>query len=312
MNKPRLLLVLLAVIATALLFETMLSAKEHKRETSAARRQLIFPHDFHAKDQAIACDVCHKNARIGVTGRDDLLPGHSVCADCHDVQAATDCGKCHLQAKPQLSPRIEEYSSKFNHALHTGPAKLECTVCHMNLDSTLAPEQVGHLPRMADCMTCHQTRGVKTECSVCHVPSDQLKPRDHQLSWLTMHGAPASENDKQCTLCHKTDYCQKCHNGDPTSSPHPRDYMARHGQDAHLADLECSVCHDTRSFCVECHRRLNVLPSSHFKPGWVTTDGGDHTTEAGFDLENCMACHDTPNQTPVCARCHGNGKRGQG
>jgi hypothetical protein len=311
MTKRNLIIMFCAAIIAALLFGTITSAKEHKGQTSAAKRHLNFPHGFHVTDQAIACDVCHP-AKTSKSGRDALLPGHSVCSQCHDVEAKTDCNKCHLDATPTLSTPDTTYSPKFNHALHIDKAKLDCGTCHTNLDSTLRYEQAAHLPKMADCKTCHETRGVKAECSTCHLPQDELKPRDHQLTWLNSHGIAASDNEKQCALCHKTDYCQKCHNGDPTFSLHPRDYMARHGQDAHLADLQCSICHDNRSFCVECHRRLNVLPVSHFKPGWVTPDGGDHTTEAPFDLENCMSCHDTPNQSPVCAQCHGNGKRGRG
>jgi hypothetical protein len=274
------------------------------RQTSAARRQMNFPHAFHVKDQSLNCEVCHTKAAASTTGADDLLPRHEQCNDCHDVNSADGCKKCHLAAKPVLSERITGYSAKFDHQRHLSKGKLNCDDCHKDLDGPLPGHLAGHLPKMDDCVSCHNKKMVKVDCNVCHLATDDLKPKNHKLDWTHLHGASASAADATCDLCHQTDYCQKCHNGDPTFSPHPRNYVTRHGHDAHLADTQCSVCHDDRSFCNACHRQMNVLPVGHFKPGWVTPDGGHHTDEAGADLESCIACHDSPNQTPVCARCH--------
>ena len=71
-------------------------------------------------------------------------------------------------------------------------------------------------------------------------------------------------------------------------------------------DKRCMTCHDTQDDCNACHRQMNVLPAEHFRPGWVNrTEGGEHSTQAQYDLASCMSCHDTPSQEPTCVRCHG-------
>jgi len=300
---------MLIAAAVALLLVATAFARM-KMETSAARRGLNFSHSFHAQ-QGITCDQCHVNAAKSTTGKDDLLPGHTQCSQCHDVQKASDCGTCHTSSSPKLSARIEDYSPKFSHERHITAGKIECTVCHANLDSTITPHDVGHIPGMEQCMACHDTRLVKNDCRTCHLPKDKLTPADHDLNWLSRHGISASSmSDTRCLMCHNTNQtqamdCNRCHNGDQITSPHPRDYISRHGADAHLSDTECSVCHET-SYCNECHAQRSIIPPHHFDANWaVPGTGGEHKDEAEFDLESCMSCHDTPNQEPVCVRCHG-------
>ena len=270
-------------------------------QPAAERRGLIFDHDKHAQ-QGFECLACH-DAQKSTTGRDDLLPGHDICNQCHEIEIENECATCHRNPEPRLSPRVKDYSPKFSHERHNVAAKIECTICHTGLDAPIPDDKLGSFPKMAECMECHTTRRVKNECLTCHAATDDLQPADHKLDWLNHHGIAAS-GESECAQCHKTDDCQKCHSGDPVFNPHPRNYISRHGQDAHLSDISCSVCHDQRDYCVSCHRQMNVLPADHFKPGWVTAGGGAHSEQASFDLESCMACHDTPGLQPTCARCH--------
>ncbi|MFZ5433371.1 MAG: cytochrome c3 family protein [Calditrichota bacterium] len=270
-------------------------------KTAAEMRGLTFNHALH-ESQGLDCDACH-SAATSTSGTDDLLPKHPQCSDCHDVEEAAGCTMCHLNASPALSPRVTDYSPKFDHKRHIEAGKQTCAACHANLDAPLTEGKTGHLPAMAECMDCHTTDRVKNECLTCHSAKEDLVPANHKLEWINAHGIAAT-TESECAMCHKTDDCQKCHNGDQVFMPHPRNYIARHGQDAHLADISCSVCHDERDFCTSCHRQMNVLPADHFKPGWATMSGGDHADQARFDLDNCLACHDTPGQQPVCARCH--------
>lgn len=294
----------LLTAAAILLWLAASSTAKTVGQTSAQRRELNFSHQQHASDAGMECAQCHAAAK-SASGTDDLLPGHSVCTECHDVNAADGCKLCHQNAAPKLSKRMTASSPIFSHQLHIEKGKLQCAVCHADLDGVLLPEQAGHLPKMSDCMTCHTREHVKNDCKVCHLPSDDLVPANHKLEWTSRHGIEAN-TDESCNACHTTDACLKCHNGDPLFNPHPRNYMARHGQDAHLSDISCSVCHEERDFCNDCHRQMNILPAGHFRPGWIGgPEGGDHAERAQFDLESCMACHDAPGQNPVCARCHG-------
>lgn len=288
--------------AAALLTAALLAGIALAATSGAPDRSVIFSHTQHA-ETGLECAACHTPALSSTTGRDNLLPGHPQCSDCHDVQAAGGCSMCHTGDTPQAGARITAYSPLFSHERHRSAARLECAACHTGLDEPLAPEQAGHLPRMAECMQCHTARNAANECRTCHAPGEDLQPADHKLDWLTLHGAAAATEDA-CTQCHQTDACLKCHNGDPLFMPHPRDYISRHGTEARLSDVSCSVCHADRGFCVSCHRDMHVLPVDHFRPGWVTADGGGHGEQAQFDLESCIACHDVPNQQPLCARCH--------
>ena len=296
----------------ALVAATAVYAGPGKAKTFAERHELNFSHTLHVETNGMECVACHAGVTQSATGYTNLLPLHPQCADCHDVEAPNNCSMCHTSATPTAQLAITDYSERFSHCLHLDRAKLECATCHVSpahLDQPLAVGQVGHFPKMTDCMSCHEQRKAANDCATCHMPWEKLTPRDHMVEWLSRHGAVASaEEENRCNQCHGQSNivsCQSCHNGDQVLSPHPRNYVARHGQDAHLSDLRCTTCHETQDDCNACHQQMNVLPAGHFRPGWVTQDGGDHATQAEFDLESCMSCHDIPKQEPACVRCHG-------
>jgi hypothetical protein len=293
-----------SIVALLLVWNfSALGGKSDTVKTAAASHGLIFSHKNHLETYDAKCSTCH-NAEKSVSGKDDLLPTHDNCGTCHDVKDSKACATCHIDGAPKRSARIEDYSAKFNHATHIDKAKLECKVCHKDLDAPLTMNAAGHLPLMKDCMKCHEQKLVSTECSKCHTKSDDLQPASHKLDWKHAHGMYASASNKECQMCHKQESCNNCHNGDIVFTPHPADYISHHGQEAHLSDITCSVCHEDRAFCNECHRTMNVLPAGHFGADWVSADGGKHSDQAAFDLESCMACHDVPGVDPVCAKCH--------
>lgn len=267
---------------------------------SDGRLPSAFKHSLHADMECIAC---HTGVEKSNAGTDNLLPLWSACADCHSPEDVANKGVALGEQKEGfIFKYVGDYSPVFRHQRHIEKAGLECNTCHANLD-----EPVSHFPKMADCMECHTNRSVNRECKTCHLPGEKLTPADHDIMWAQRHGIAASADDAQCMMCHisgtKLD-CQSCHQGDAVINPHPRNYLNSHGQDAHLSDFRCGTCHEQRSFCIDCHRDMNVLPADHFRPGFVTPNGGTHGEAAEFDLESCMSCHDTPNVEPTCARCH--------
>lgn len=308
---PTAKIISVAIVVALLMLTVAQARKTPAPQTSAERRGLRFSHGQHTEAGA-ECAKCH-NAKASQDGWDDLLPGHKQCSECHDVQAADQCKTCHLSDKPEAGPRITRFSPRFGHVRHLEKGGLACDACHTKLDEPLDGARAGHLPHMPECMECHNQKLVKNDCAVCHLPADQLRPRDHTLNWIYKHGVTAAgERDEACNICHGTQQtrvmqCETCHQGDAISSPHPRDYVTRHGADAHLSDVQCSSCHEQRDFCVSCHRANNLVPPNHFPASrWANRqDGGDHTSQASFDLEGCMACHDVSGQDPVCAQCHG-------
>jgi hypothetical protein len=296
----RLCFFLSAGLVLAVSFSNVISDTVSKM-TIAESRGLHFQHGLHTD---MDCADCHTEAPRSMSGIDDLFPTHAQCGDCHDVDSDDGCATCHI-GDPDAGPRINSYSKKFDHSAHVD-AGVDCATCHTNLDEPVGDAMLGHFPEMAECINCHTEKLVTTDCQLCHLPDEDLLPKDHKLEWLTLHGIDAAESQNSCTMCHDIgNDCQACHNGDAVSSPHPRNFLSRHGHDAHLSTMRCGVCHEQRDFCNECHAAYNLLPSGHYRSGWVTAGGGAHADEAKFDLESCMACHDSPGTTPVCATCHG-------
>ena len=296
----RLAFFLCAAIVLAVGFSEVIS-KTTPTTTVAESRGMRFQHGMHVD---LECADCHMAAKTSMTGSDNLMPTHDQCMDCHDVDSDDECATCHI-GDPDAGPVIDKYSKKFSHKAHAD-ADLACAACHEDLDGPVEAGVMGHFPGMEACMQCHTDKLVSNDCLICHTADEELRPQDHMQDWLTLHGAAAAESQTSCAVCHSTaDDCQSCHNGDAISNPHPKNYISRHGQEAHLSDLRCGVCHEQRDFCNECHRAMNVLPAGHYRSDWATASGGVHADEAKFDLESCMACHDTPGTTPVCATCHG-------
>jgi hypothetical protein len=241
-----------------------------------------------------------------VSGHDNLLPNHAQCASCHEVENVADCQLCHLDSPPQKHTPGTTISKMFDHERHTA-SDIACATCHSNLEEPFELTRSVHAPHMAACMACHTEVAASNECRACHEPTESWKPRDHTANWLHRHGAESEDMEANCAMCHRsgTEFdCQICHQGDAVLNPHPRNYVFRHGHDAHLSDLSCASCHEQRDFCNECHTAMNVLPATHFKPGWVTAAGGAHGTAAQFDLESCAACHDAQERESICATCH--------
>jgi len=295
------------LLITFAFFTVSAFASEHALVGSDGKLPSAFKHDAHI-EQGISCAQCHVGVETSVKGTDNLMPMWSVCSDCHAAEDVANKGVALGEQKDGfIYKTVTDYSPIFRHQRHIEQAKLDCNVCHANLDQPAADGKRGHFPMMSDCMECHEQRSVHRECKTCHLPGEKLTPDDHTLTWDQRHGLASTAPDAQCMMCHvsgtKLD-CQACHQGDAVLNPHPRNYLRSHGQDAHLSDFRCGTCHEQRSFCVDCHRDMNILPADHFRSGFLTPDGGTHGESAEFDLESCMSCHDTPNNEPTCARCH--------
>jgi cytochrome c7-like protein len=278
---------------------------------STQSSELKFSHNYHVVEEELECATCHESANQSVSGKDNLLPSMETCADCHDIEDDNNCTLCHSDVdNPREVTRIEDYSAKFNHQAHLNNG-LNCNDCHaaVNQKTNVEPFE---LPNMVFCMDCHNQQSAANECSNCHLPGESLVPSSHVLDFKHNHAVqainenPTILNDKKCSTCHQTSFCQECHEGDNLGlQSHPMNYQFTHSLEAQGKEMDCSVCHTERSFCIECHRDNNVLPHNH-TAGWANTiDGGRHKLEAEIDLESCMACHEQ-NAEQICQPCHGN------
>ncbi len=298
------------LIALVLQATSAFSADQFALVGSDGKLPSAFSHSIHVDGNGLECADCHVGVNTSMKGTDNLMPKWSACADCHSLEDIANRGVALGEAMNGFVLKvIDDYLPKFHHQRHIDKAKVDCNACHANLDQPVAEGKRAHLPMMADCIDCHTTRSVAMECNTCHLPGENLVPENHNVMWMQRHGIESTLAESNCTMCHQSGTkldCQSCHQGDAVINPHPKNYMSRHGQDAHLSDFRCGTCHEQRSFCIDCHRDMNILPADHFRAGFLTSSGGTHGESAQFDLESCMSCHDTPNAEPTCARCHAN------
>lgn len=291
------------------------------------------------------CTFCHKFDQQGVFA---TFPGHTQCAACHSkpgmkpkLDASLDaagCRGCHtpeeienpgftetrrLVAPVAVSGKYVDI--KFTHVAHFKVKEqygINCTTCHYAIPRSTSLADLS-LPRMLDCVECHQTsKTISAEfrmsnCSTCHANTASglgapgshtiyVKPAFHTESFRVNHYQEASSPDAKCFVCHQnvtprveaTNQCAACH-----AVMKPASHTARwkddvHGKYAALDRTTCATCHGA-DYCSRCH---NELPRSHaplpiFK-------GGGHATLAMLDMRACLTCHTFQN---TCAECHARG-----
>jgi hypothetical protein len=70
-----------------------------------------------------------------------------------------------------------------------------------------------HLPRMADCLVCHQPVAPPDSCRTCHTPEAVLVPATHTPDFADRHSNRTHFPDKSgCKACHGTGFtCMGCH-----------------------------------------------------------------------------------------------------
>lgn len=265
--------------------------------------QIIFPHDVHFENE-VSCTDCHAGVAESTTAADHLLPDMDTCADCHDVEDEDECNMCHTNVDEAGEYMRHAYGAAlFAHSSHV-EQEIACAACH-GAATAAAPM----MPGKADCRTCHETADDLADCRMCHAGDYELVPVNHGPSWQNGHGLLARADQNACFQCHTQTTCQECHAGDnvrPRS--HSLNYAFNHGLDARGNEMQCSTCHQEPTYCSSCHIAERVLPTDHSQAGWVsTTGGGRHATEGVFDMESCIACHDTGEADPSCARCHSGG-----
>ncbi len=283
---------LILVILLSLLMIFYLNVWGGKEKT-----ELIFSHKLHVVENEIECATCHALAEESKSGEDNLMPEMEICGNCHDIESEAECKICHSDIEnPRSVPRVTDYFPLFSHEMHISD-DLGCETCHSEIVNKEAVEPY-ILPTQEDCQNCHISK--------------KTKPKTHGISYYHTHGDDVKSNSnivnvsQTCRICHSERYCQYCHEGDNLDRvTHPLNYAFTHSLDARGKERECAVCHSERSFCIACHRENFIMPHNHVA-GWAVPEaGGNHVSEALYDLENCMSCHEqNADQTCQKSGCH--------
>ena len=292
------------------------------------RDQIKIPHSVHAKAD-VKCIACHEGVydekALGTAL--EALPSEDTCLQCHKEQKEkNNCGFCHTDVQHAAKHTLAEGTVIMSHEKHIERVKEDCTTCHKDLPEPFVAATT--VPRMSDCLSCHDhaKQYTETQCTGCHPTLNKLalKPLSdfsHQGNYLARHGADARSSAENCAQCHDQTYCADCHaktvsNRIEVKFPeavaagfiHRNDFVGRHSIEAAGNEASCRKCHGT-SFCQSCHTAQNLTtvaanPRDPHPLGWTIPGSGDfHGEAARRDIASCASCHDQ-GPSSNCVSCH--------
>jgi hypothetical protein len=116
--------------------------------------------------------------------------------------------------------------------------------------------------------------GQQVNCSECHENQQKGTMKDlnafsHTPSFVKNHRFYASSDDRLCSTCHKTSFCNDCHtnqiemkpslkygNRPDRDMPHRGNFMTMHKIEGKLDPASCYRCHGraNNERCITCHR----------------------------------------------------------
>jgi hypothetical protein len=196
-----------------------------------------FSHRRHLALPGLQCSMCHTTVAASTASTDDNRPKPEVCAQCHQGTRGSTGRPFGDWARPKPAA-VRPF--RFDHQRHLalgdvgpvvaaaidaktylgdgGPVRGQlgtgeaCLSCHRGMRE--ADEVTGeHLPRMADCLVCHQPIAPPRSCRTCHTADAVLKPATHGPDFADVHANRARVPDKSgCKTCHGTGFtCMGCH-----------------------------------------------------------------------------------------------------
>jgi hypothetical protein len=196
-----------------------------------------FSHRRHLALPGLTCAFCHATVTASTSSADDNRPKAEVCAQCHPRTAGSSARDYGEAARPRPAA-VRHF--RFDHQRHlalgdpgpliaaaidagtylgdgrplrgllgTGDACLSCHRGMREADQVTA----AHLPRMADCLVCHQPVSPPESCRTCHTAEAQLRPATHTPDFVDRHSNRTHVPDRSgCQTCHGTGFtCMGCH-----------------------------------------------------------------------------------------------------
>jgi len=257
------------------------------------------------------CDGCHAKEAPDVATMPDAYhtiigprpKGPAVNIFPKGEVSMSQCVYCHPDLDAITPGRLI-----FAHADHL-VRNYSCDKCH----GTFAHNEEGPIkPDMLSCYRCHglehadQGQVGTEECDKCHPKSFDLKPANHTKKFITKsHPDMAEKDPSYCAMCHKMDFCIKCHVGKgtgpyaPPKAVIPQDHtdakwQGEHGKQFLAGDGLCGACH-TGPSCQVCHKTVVPHTSAFIN---------NHKPAPGVDANDCNICH---RERQKCQNCHHGG-----
>src|SRR5215831_1759419 len=178
----------------------------------AAEGAAPFSHQLHLKLK-LECMTCHTETGASTKPSDNLLPDKKVCLGCHqsveipDPPATRVAHFSHQQhlKMGNLGPVIAAAIDKKQYLQPPGEIRRflngsnECAACHRGLEES-QQASAANMPKMADCIVCHNQIDNPFSCEKCHSKGDNLKPSSHVEGFMSAHNSGKMSLDKaSCT-----------------------------------------------------------------------------------------------------------------
>ena len=259
-------------------------------------------------DSVKDCDLCHAEKKLDIPSMPrsyasiitEPVKDPSVKMYPTGPTSMSQCVYCH----PDLDA-IQSKTLVFAHAAHT-ERNYKCTSCHPAFGhSAKGPAK----PDMLSCYRCHglqhNTKGLVAgdACYKCHPKTFNLVPDNHTKVFMKgKHKAMANARPEYCAMCHKSEFCVKCHAGKSDSPNTPKkavvpvdhtkaDWKVKHGPIYLARKGACGSCHAPQS-CQRCHKTVMPHPT-----GWIE----NHKPAPGVTTADCNVCH---TDRSACQKCH--------
>ena len=174
-----------------------------------------------------------------------------------------------LRASSQVGSTADA-RGKFDHERHAKPlasVRVTCLDCH-RFDAQIetsnealadALSRSALYPGSTACHFCHRESDTKMSgapgaCVTCHENLRPLRPADHDVAWLTVHGSMAQVDPERCESCHRQAECISCHQTRDSIQTlvHERNFRFFHSIEARANPARCGICH-REDFCIRCH-----------------------------------------------------------
>jgi len=190
-------------------------------------QQPPFSHKLHLQFKK-QCTDCHAAVTTSASVTDNLLPTAASCKPCHEsrtIRAPRPTSLTHFSHAQHLklgnvAPAIAAAIDKKTYTGDPDDIRRQlnstnpCLACHRGIDSSTQVTEA-NMPKMADCIVCHNQIDPPFSCAQCHDPKwPNLEPANHHdPDFHDKHSSKAVVK-QGCATCHgKTFTCMGCHLG---------------------------------------------------------------------------------------------------
>lgn len=174
------------------------------------------------------CVDCHASAATSTSPADNLLPNAAACRPCHEsrtIRAPRSTSLTHFSHAQHV--KLGNIATSIAKAIdsktylgdpddiraHLNSTNV-CLGCHRGIDTSDHVTEA-NMPKMADCLVCHNQIDPPFSCAQCHDPKwTGLEPANHHDPDFHDKHSTKAVAKQGCALCHGRSFtCMGCHLG---------------------------------------------------------------------------------------------------